>query len=110
MIVVIVCIFNVLDTQAIMEALTEPTSQRHHVLVSHLHGCVRGQGAAEATAAVYYNFLPVVGDNLVQVEFKHSTWDVFGSLKMPSLVFTVLADVNYNEIWVDLLLCLQVFN
>jgi hypothetical protein len=93
-----------------METLTEPTSQRHHVLVSHLHGCVRCQGAAEATAAVYYNFLPVVGDNLVQVEFKHSTWDVFGSLKMPGLVFTVLADVNYNEIWVDLLLCLQVFN
>jgi hypothetical protein len=97
-IVVIVCIFNVLDTQAIMEALTEPTSQRHHVLVSHLHGCVHSQGAAEATAAVYYNFLPVIGNYLVQVEFKHSTRDVFGSLKMACLVFTVLADVNYNEI------------
>jgi hypothetical protein len=104
------CIFNVLNTQAIVEALTEPTSQRHHILVSHLHGCVHSQGAAEATAAVYHNFLLLIGDNLVQVEFKHSTWDVFCSLKMPGLVFTVLADVNYNEIWVDLLLYLQVFN
>jgi hypothetical protein len=104
------CIFNVLYPQPIVEALTEPTSQRHHVLVSHLHGCVHSQGAAKATAAVYHNFLPVIGDNLVQVEFKHSTRDVFCSLKMPGLVFTVLADVNYNKIWVDLLLCLQVFN
>ena len=29
---------------------------------------------------------------------------------MPSLIFTVLTDVNYNQSWVDLLLCLQVLN
>ena len=45
-------VFDVLNAQAIVETLTVPTSQRHYVLVPHLHGCVSGKRAAEATAAV----------------------------------------------------------